>query len=76
MDAASGPRARARDPIDRKIPREAPLCSLGPKLEASVVRQGTMVADEMAYMKRPVYNCRTEKAEPISRKEGMMRDMP
>ena len=54
--AIRGPSARARAPIDRKTPSVAPLCSLGPKLEASVVMQGTTVADEMAYMKRPTYN--------------------
>lgn len=41
-----GPKARANEPRDRKVPRIVPFWSKGPVDDASVVKQGTTAADE------------------------------
>ena len=47
-EAEIGPKARARAPIERKIPRMTPFWSGGPLDDITVVRHGTTIAEEYA----------------------------
>ena len=66
-----GPKARAKAPIERNIPKMAPFWFGGPQVETKVVNVGTTAEEGYAYRQSPIQSDVIDEENPITKKESI-----